>query len=99
MTATMMLVVTKARKRIELAREDIIEKFFLLVDQLIDFQNVRPFGLPHMAPEETLLIPLQLDAAAGSRLQLDDVANLEICNLAKGEEALLKNCLQRHLGF
>src|SRR3954452_823972 len=95
----MTLVVTSARKRMALAREDVIEKLFFLIDEFIDFENVRTFRLPDMAPEEALLIAFELDSAARRRLQLDHIADLEIRDLAERQEPLFENGLERHFGL
>src|SRR5215218_1417679 len=95
----MMLVVTSARKRIALAREDIIQKLFFLIDEFIDLQNIGALRLPDMAPEKTLLITFKLDATARGCLQLDDIPDLEVRNFTKREVSLLENGLESHLGL
>src|SRR5690242_18489879 len=99
MTATMMLVATSATKRIVLAREDIIEKFFFLVDVLIDFEHVRSFRLPDMAPEEPLLIAFELDSGARCRLELDHLADFQVRNFAESQQALFENRGQGDFGL
>jgi signal transduction histidine kinase len=45
-----------------LAREDIVEEFFLLVDEFVHLQDVIAFRLADIAPEEALLIAFELHA-------------------------------------
>src|SRR3954454_4723696 len=68
------------------------------VDRFVNAQRVQTFRLSELTPEQRLVLALDLDQAARRRLELKNLADLELRNLTERELVLLEHGTQGDLG-
>src|SRR5262245_44792449 len=71
--------------------ENIVDELLIAIEQFVDAHGVETFRLAEVAPEDRLVVTLELDAAARRRLQLQDLADLERGDLAEVVVVLLEH--------
>src|SRR5262245_32690239 len=93
------VVPASARKSgISTSVENIVDELLIAVEQFVDADGVEPLGLAEMAPEERLVVAFELDAAARRRLQLEDLADSQIGDLAEVVVVLYQHRPDGHTG-
>ena len=73
---------------------EIIDKVLFFVNQVFDLERVGAVELTQLACEDRLLVAGKGDRTMGRGLQLYDLADAQVANIAKGHFPFLENGLQ-----